>query len=188
MSSNREDQASESLHIERQVERLGSIADPAARAAATDLVASVLELHRCALERMLAIVKQNGSAAAVFAAFEQDELVRSVLLLHDLDRRGIGERVVEMLAELRPKMEKFGAVAEVIQADENAVRVRVSGMEGGCGSTAETVRSFVEASLIGIAPDAAEITVELAVVDKTFVPINSIRPAAVSFEPAAAKS
>lgn len=165
------------LQIEQQVQKLRLIADPAARAAATDLVASVLQLHGFALEKMLEILRQaDSNAPGIFAAFERDEIVRGVLLLHDLHSEGPLARAKAALAELGPRLEKHGASAELIEADEASIRVLVRGKAGGCGSTTETVRVMVEASLTAAAPDATEIVVEVAGSDSGFVQIDSIEP------------
>lgn len=167
----------DNLQIEQQMERLRLIADPAARATATDLVASVLQLHGCALEKMLDILQQTDSnAPGVFEAFESDEVVRGVLLLHDLHSESPRTRAKAALADLRPRLEKHGASAELIEADETVIRVLVRGKAGGCGSTAETVRAMVETSLTAAAPDATEIVVEAVSADPGFVQIDSIEP------------
>lgn len=168
-----------SLPIGQQIERLHTIADPVARSAATDLVASVLELHRSALQRMLELLRQTAStdAAKVLAVLENDELVRAVLLLHDLHSKTASERMEQVLKDLQPRLAKYGATAEVIRADETSIRIRIGGMEKGCGSTSEMVRSMVESSLTEAAPDAGDIVVESVEIDRSFVRVESIQVA-----------
>jgi Fe-S cluster biogenesis protein NfuA len=169
--------------IAQQIDRLQAIGDPAMRAVATELVVSVLDLHRCALNRMLEILQAQSSNPAVLqAAFQRDELVRSVLLLHDLHSQSAEERARQMIDDLRSKLGNYGAGAEVIQADQTRIRVMIHSRAGGCGSTAENIRAMVEKSLIAVAPDVAEIVVELSGADKSFVPVHSIELASAASE------
>jgi Fe-S cluster biogenesis protein NfuA len=169
-----------SLAIEQQVEKLESIADPATRALAIDLIASVLKLHAAGLERMLAILEEQSSAAEpVLAAFRQDPLVRGLLALHDLSDEAPQLRVEQALRQLEPQLERSGAVATVLQLDEEAAHVVIRMTGHSCGSTAESVRTLVERALVEAAPDLKDVQVRLEERDTpaVLIPASAIEPA-----------
>jgi hypothetical protein len=160
--------------IEQLVHRLEAVADSSVRRCAEELVASVLELHAMALRRMLKKLGQmTPESSSVLAAFDGDELIRSVLLLHDLHPESIIQRVNQALEHLRPRMERYGAAAELIAADEEEINVRISASTS-CGTNAEAIRLEIHNALVNAAPDAGKITVELHQAPSGFVPVNAI--------------
>src|SRR5690349_8984089 len=69
--------------IEALTQRIESIADPATRESAGELVQAVLDLHGAALERMIELVAEAGAPGeAIVESFARDDLVGSLLLLH----------------------------------------------------------------------------------------------------------
>jgi Fe-S cluster biogenesis protein NfuA len=169
-----------SFDIERQVQQLESVADPAVRAVAMELVSSVLQFHGEALAAVLRIVEEKSTGSPeLLAALERDPLVRGVLLLHGLHSQPIEVRIDHALSDFEPTLQKYAAVAELVRASEDGVTIKLR-MEGnhGCGSTAETVRSLLERRLAQAAPDAAELIIELPEAPTGgFVPINALQPA-----------
>ena len=164
------------LGIEEQVRALETVADPAARAMAMDLVASVLKLHGAGMERMLQIVEESGSNADVLlAAFGRDPLVRALLVLHDLNDEAPNVRVRQALLDLEPQLQKLGASATVLRLDSDAVSVKVGIAGHNCGSTGESVRLLVERTIMDAAADIGEIEVKLDTPDPAFVPISAIQ-------------
>ena len=87
--------------IEELVQRLETAADPATRAVSQELVRAVMELHGAALDRMLSTVRKNGAAGATIVdQLARDEVVASVLLLHDLHPVDLETRVRGALEKL----------------------------------------------------------------------------------------
>ncbi|HKW74737.1 MAG TPA: hypothetical protein VJN64_04370 [Terriglobales bacterium] len=168
-----------SFDIERQVQQLEAIADPSVRAAAMELVSSVLQFHGEALAAILRTIEEKSSnTPEVLAALERDPLVRGVLLLHGLHSQPLEVRIDSALSEFEPTLNKYGAVAEVLRAGEEGVTIKLRIEGHNCGSTAETVRSLLERKLAQAAPDVAELIIELPEAPAGgFVPINSLQPA-----------
>jgi Fe-S cluster biogenesis protein NfuA len=168
-----------SFDIERQVQQLEAIADPAIRATAMHLVSSVLQFHGEALAAMLRIMEEKGSnAPELLAALERDPLVRSVLLLHGLHSQPIEVRIDRALSEFEPTLNKYGAEAEVLQAGEEGITIKLRIEGHSCASTAETVRSLLERQLAQAAPDVPELIIELPEAPTGgFVPIKALQPA-----------
>jgi Fe-S cluster biogenesis protein NfuA len=143
------------------VHDLETIADPASRAAAKELVQLLMELHGTGLERILEIVFQSGDAGArIIDDLGEDRLVSSLLILYGLHPEELQTRVERKLAQIESKLHKMGADAKLISVIGGDVRVRVSVEGHGCGSTGRTVQTAVEEAIYEAAPDLTSLTVE----------------------------
>lgn len=147
--------------IEDLVRRLEEIPDPQARQVAHSLMEAVLALHGAGLERMMDIVYETGEfGEAAIRRLAGDDLVASLLLLHDLHPDDIETRVVKALGKLHGNAELVGVL-------EGVVRVRLTG--AGCG-----LQESVKAALRDVAPDAIDILVEENIQSAGFVPLAAI--------------
>jgi len=143
------------------VQDLESITDPAARAAAKELVQLLMDLHGTALERIMEIVFQSGdSGPAVVDELGQDQLVSSLLVLYGLHPDDLQTRVERKLKQIRSTLHKMGAEAQLINVNGGEVRLHVS-LEGHtCGSTKGMVQATVEEAMYEAAPDLTSLVVE----------------------------
>ncbi len=154
--------------FQQQVQRIGervheleSIADPAVRSSAKELVQLLMEMHGTALERMLEIIFQSSDGGTrVIDELGQDPLVSSLLVLYGLHPEELQTRVERKLAEVRSRLYKMGAEATLLGVNGTEVRVRVS-IEGHvCGSTTQNVKAAVEEAIYEAAPDLTSLVVE----------------------------
>jgi Fe-S cluster biogenesis protein NfuA len=146
------------------VHDLETIADPASRAAAKELVQLLMDLHGTGLERILDIVFQSGDAGArIIAELGQDALVSSLLVLYGLHPDELQARVERKLEQIGSKLRKMGAEVKVVSINGGDVRLRVrlDGHGGhACGSTSRTVQQTVEEAVYEAAPDLTSLVVE----------------------------
>ena len=163
-----------SAAIEEQARLVETCADPATRAAALDLLRSVMDLHKSALERILEMVAERDGNTV--EAFTRDPLVHSVLMLHDLHPDALETRVERALEQLRPKLQRHQAEARLVGIEDHVVRVSLS-VASHCGSTDVTLQASVEEALLEAAPDAEIIIDTPAQTDSSFVSIDALRPA-----------
>jgi Fe-S cluster biogenesis protein NfuA len=148
--------------IEELVHILESADDPKMHAVALELMQSVMQLHGAGLEKILGIVSKNPGNDHLMEAFVDDELVSSLLLLHDLHPEDMETRVLRALARLRPNLQSQSADAELLGVDDGAIRLRIHGtIAGGChASSAAALKSEVEDAIYQAAPDATQVTAE----------------------------
>ena len=125
--------------IEELLGKLEAAPEPA-RSGAREVVAAVLEVHRAALARLV----EKLDAGALRACLE-DELVASVLILHDLHPDPLAVRVERALGQLDPSL-------ELVSVEEGQVRVRAAG-------ASPAVRRAVEETVCQAAPDAAGVVI-----------------------------
>jgi hypothetical protein len=122
-----------------QLERTGDreVADTARRA-----ISAVLDLHRDGLAQ---VVRALARAPELRAGLLRDPAVAALLLLHGLHPDPLADRVARAAAQVR----SAGFAVEVVHADADGVRARVS---------AEATR-LLEAALLEHAPDAGPLEV-----------------------------
>jgi hypothetical protein len=131
--------------VEGLLRVLDACPDAGAREAARELFRVLLDLHAAGLARLL---EAGGPAAA--GRWAADPLVGGLLLLHGLHPMPAGERVRLALEQARPRFQALGGDAELLEAAEGAVRLRLS----GDAAAGPALRSLAEASLVEVVPDA----------------------------------
>jgi Fe-S cluster biogenesis protein NfuA len=142
------------------VQEIESIADPAVRATAKDMVQSLMDLHGAALEKALDIVAEAGEPGmAIIDRLGRDSLVSSVLILYGLHPDDIETRVSEAVDRLRSQLRKQGCEIELLGVTDGAIRIHVEVGSHTCGSTAKTVQATVEGAIYDAAPDLASLVI-----------------------------
>jgi Fe-S cluster biogenesis protein NfuA len=144
------------------VEQLESAADPSARAMTKELLESLMALHGAGLERILELASEAGEAGeTLIRKCGRDELVSSLLLLYGLHPEDLHARVTGALEKSRAYLESHTASAELVSIrDDGTVTLRLQVKSSGCGSSASSVKSILEAAVQDAAPDATSIVVE----------------------------
>lgn len=160
--------------IERILQEIERVADPAATALMRELVASILDLHATGLRRMLEIVAAAGPDGAVRNAFEQDALVRALLVLHELSAFSPEQRIRRALEELQPYLQQTGTMATLLRLDDEAVRVRLTIPGNAADAAVEHVRQRVEMALMEAAPAIAGIEVLVSPSAAGLIPVSAL--------------
>lgn len=162
--------ASETVTVQTQiqkvgtlVERLESSTDPNVQATVRELLESLMAFHGAALERILEFAANSGEAGEVIIQkCGNDELVSSLLLLYGLHPHDLQTRVTRALEKSRKFLEGHSAAAEIVSLGEDgAVIVQLYVKASGCGFSAASVKSILEAAIQDAAPDAPSIIVEM---------------------------
>jgi Fe-S cluster biogenesis protein NfuA len=138
------------------IERVEALLDevetfpPAERATTTELVQALLDMYGEGLARIVAA----GSIPV------EDELVAHLLLLHGLHPMALEQRVTAALDEVRPYLVAHGGGVQLVGIEDGVVRLRLEGACNGCPSSALTLKSAVEESIMRAAPDVERIVAE----------------------------
>ena len=155
--------------IEELLERAVSLPEPGARGTVVELINALLGLYGDGLARILAVVRaEGGDELAVRLA--SDELVGSLLLLHDLHPLGVRDRVEEAVGRAARRL---GVTAELAALADGAARVRVRA--AGCGPSADAVRAAVEEAVRDAAPEIERVEIEKAGPGPALIPVESLR-------------
>lgn len=148
--------------VEKLAARLESAGDPETRAAAMDLVQSVVELHGLALTRMIESMSKTVSGQQVLNEAVSDDLVAAMLMLHNLHPDDLETRVLRGIEKVRPYLKSHGGDVELGSVRDGIVRLVLHGSCGSCPSSSVTLKSAVEDALFEAAPDIVEIVAENA--------------------------
>lgn len=158
--------------IDGLVRKLQDAADPALVAAAKELVQSIMDLHEAGLERILEIAAEAGVAGQLGS----DPLIAGLLILYDLHPDPVEIRVHRAVAQVQPLLRSRGASVEVLRIAEDGVHLRLRS-DGGCASTADSLRTAVQEAIYETAPDVAHVWMESASAapgNAGFVPLQSV--------------
>ncbi len=147
--------------IERLAGELETIADPAVRARAIELVSLVLDVHGAGLRRVIELIVHSGAAGReMLAHWADDPLVAGLLLLYGLHPRNLESRVLAALDKARPLLRSHGGDVELLSCAGGIVELRLTGSCHGCPSSTLTLRQSIEQALCELAPDVLELRVE----------------------------
>jgi Fe-S cluster biogenesis protein NfuA len=148
--------------VEKLAARLESAGDPEIRATALDLVQSVVELHGAALQRLVDSLTRTPAGQQVLSEALENNLVSSMLLLHNLHPDDIETRVLRGIEKARPYLKSHGGDVELVAVRDGIVHLRLHGTCGSCPSSSLTLKNALEDALFEVAPDIVEIISENA--------------------------
>lgn len=144
--------------IERAVEALGRIEDHRVRELAEDALRVVVGLYGEALGRTVDVLGQRWPDA--LRAVAADDLVASLLVVHDLHPEPVTDRVLRALDDVRPYLGSHGGDVELVGVEDGVVRLRLLGSCDGCASSSVTLKLAVEGAVTAAAPEVVDIQVE----------------------------
>jgi len=163
--------------IEQALDDLHATADARTLNRAEEILRLVSELYGAGFARAVELAREH--APGVIAAFVEDELVASLLLVHGLHPESLDNRVEAALVSVRPFLAQHGGDVELLGLDEElgAVKLRLLGSCDGCPSSASTLRGAVEVAIVEAAPEIIRIVVEEPTPPAASVPISlGIKP------------
>ena len=147
------------VHVERLLDEIDRLPDASARATATKLVQALFDLYGAGLERIVdeLAAREDGELAEALA---NDELVSHLLLLHGLHPVPLEQRVCSALDEVRPYLESHGGNVQLLEIEQETVRVRLQGSCSGCPSSTMTLKLAIENAIHKAAPEIEEVVAE----------------------------
>jgi Fe-S cluster biogenesis protein NfuA len=149
---------------------------PVVKAKAEELVRLLMGLYGAGLERILAVIDEVGEvgevgevtdagaagdpATRIFARLAADDLVSSLLVLHDLHPLDLEVRVGRALDQVRPYLKSHGGNVALLGVDDGVVRLRLEGSCHSCPSSTITMKLAIEKAIEEAAPEITRIDVE----------------------------
>lgn len=124
--------------------------------AAEELVHALMELYGAGLARILQLAGDE-----VTGRLAQDELVRGLLILHDLHPQSTVERVMAALDGVRPYLGTHAGDVDLVGVGQDGVvRLRLKGTCDGCPASTVTVKQAIEQAVLAAAPEVRGIVVQ----------------------------
>ncbi|AZQ38446.1 hypothetical protein EJ357_37460 [Streptomyces cyaneochromogenes] len=143
--------------VEEVLDRLTANGDPAVAAAAEELVRSLMDYYGSGLARALHLL--SAAPGDPLARLLGDELVASLLVLHDLHPEDRDTRIGRALDSVREHD------LDVVGFDEDSgtLTLRAAAAGGGCGcGSGAGAREAAQAALACFAPEVRAVEVESA--------------------------
>ncbi|MFI5044770.1 MAG: NifU family protein [Acidimicrobiales bacterium] len=163
--------------IEEVLESLSTSLDRPMWEQVQDVVALVTDLYGGGLARILEVIDESDGQLwegqpgdgrpgidrdDLVARLVDDDLVASLLVVHDQHPVRLEERVRAAIDTVRPYLGSHGGDVEVLDVDGDAgvVTVRMLGSCDGCASSSVTLELAVRRAIIDAAPEIDRIEVE----------------------------
>lgn len=128
---------------------------------AEELVRQLMQLYGAALARVVEAARAvEGDASPTLERLIDDELVASLLVLHDLHPQPLEERVQAALDKVRPYLGSHGGSVEITGIDDETVHLRMAGSCNGCPSSAVTLTYAIERAILEVAPEIARVVAD----------------------------
>jgi hypothetical protein len=162
--------------LERLVGEIESCTEPGIRERLLGVLLVVLDFHRHGLAQLMQHLRQGGEAGgAVIDTLCKDDLVSSLLLLHDLHPMDLATRLRQAMDNAAAQWAKAGADVRLVSISPGGM-VQLKVVQNGRGSS--TLRRSIEQVIYAAAPDAAGVNIEgLPERDNKsgFVPLSALR-------------
>ena len=140
---------------------LDSAADSATGELAAELVSCVVRMYGAGLERIVSALADAGDPGRRIAdALAEDQLVATLLLIHDLHPVPLADRVQAALDSVRPYMESHGGNVELLSLEGAVARIHLRGSCSDCAASSVTLELAIKQALEDAAPDLMGLEVE----------------------------
>ena len=143
--------------IEQALQALAEIDDVGVRETAEGALRLVVGLYGDVLGRVVQVVGEGWPDAA--RALADDDLIASLLVVHDLHPEPVAVRVQRALDDVRPYLGSHGGDVELVEVADDVVRLRMLGNCDGCPSSSVTLKLAVEGAITEAAPEITDIQV-----------------------------
>lgn len=149
------------VRVQELQEELDSSGPAVPRELAEELVSAVVQMYGAGLERIIAALHRGGEVGERIAAgLGGDELVATLLLIHDLHPVQLADRVQAALDSVRPYMESHGGNVELLSLDGGVARIHLKGSCSDCSASSVTLELAIKQALEQAAPDLLGLEVE----------------------------
>ena len=140
-----------------------TVGDPRVADRAEELAAELMQFYGSGLRRLLQIADQAGVLDdSLIDRLVDDELVTTLLILHDLHPLDVEQRVGRAIERVRPYLGSHGGGVELIGIEGDLVRLRMEGSCSGCPSSAVTLNFALERAILEAAPEISRVEAEEA--------------------------
>lgn len=141
------------------IEEIEIYPDEELREKVLDLVQIILELHGEALRRIMATFDSLPLREQIHARLTGDEVIRAILLIHNLLPVELSARVAAAIDELRPLLLAQGCDVKLLGVDNGRAQLRL--MRSGKGAPpVAALKLEIEKALDVAAPDLLGIDIE----------------------------
>jgi Fe-S cluster biogenesis protein NfuA len=152
--------------IEQLLEQLQSSVGAIVWSQVEELIRALTDLYGAGLVRTVELAARRaptGAGRALLDELAGDELVASLMLLHDIHPESLPVRAGQAIDQIGPDVVASSGRLRLVGVDSGIVRVAVSVTATGCGTDPSGLAESVREALANALPDAAGIEVDLSV-------------------------
>jgi Fe-S cluster biogenesis protein NfuA/nitrite reductase/ring-hydroxylating ferredoxin subunit len=154
--------------IQELVAQIDALPNSPARVLFQECLESVLAFYGHGLERILQLVANAGPAGQkIYHDLIHDNVVRGLLIIHDLHPVDIETRLRDALDKVRPYLRSHGGNVELISLTNDVARLRLQGTCKSCASSTVTLELAIRHAIEEACPDLIGFEVEGAPAQST---------------------
>jgi Fe-S cluster biogenesis protein NfuA/nitrite reductase/ring-hydroxylating ferredoxin subunit len=162
--------------LQKLLAQVEALPYPGAKELIQDCMESVLGFYGAALKRILQVVSEDGSEGRkVFRNLIRDDVVKGILLIHDLHPLNLEARLLEALDKVRPYLKSHGGNVELISLENDVAKLRLQGTCQSCASSSVTLELAIRHAIEQACPDLVHFEVEGVAQDKSAASLVSRR-------------
>ena len=166
--------------IETLIEEVQTFSNTHARETAVELLQLLLDMYGEGLSHILELTMEAKEAGfPLVRTFTRDELISSILLIHDLHPVDLETRITRALDDVRPKLKLHNGSVELVELVDGVAHLRLEGSCHGCPASTVTLKNLIEEALHEAAPDLEGLEVD-GVVGETGVTVNATTPSNIT--------
>jgi Fe-S cluster biogenesis protein NfuA/nitrite reductase/ring-hydroxylating ferredoxin subunit len=162
--------------LQKLLAKVEALPYPGARELIQDCMESVLGFYGTGLKRILQVVSEDGpEGRKVFRDLIRDDVVKGLLLIHDLHPLNLEDRLLEALDKVRPYLKSHGGNVELISLENDVARLRLQGTCQSCASSSVTLELAIRHAIEQACPDLVHFEVEGVAQDQSAASLVSRR-------------
>lgn len=147
--------------IQKLLERIEALPYPGAKELIQECMEAVLAFYGQGLRRILEIVSGAGpEGRKVYRDLIHDDIIKGLLLIHDLHPLNLEARLRDALDKVRPYLKSHGGNVELISLENDIARLRLQGTCQSCASSAVTLELAIKHAIEQACPDLVHFEVE----------------------------
>jgi len=147
--------------IQKLIERIEALPYPGAKELIQECMEAMLAFYGHGLSRILQVVNEADSEGRkVYRELIHDDVIKGLLLIHDLHPLDLAARLRDALDKVRPYLKSHGGNVELISLENNVAKLRLQGTCQSCASSAVTLELAIKHAIEQACPDLVHFEVE----------------------------
>jgi len=155
-----EEESSAFDQLNTLLESIAQHPDDAVRNHVRALAYTLLDLHHGALQRIMEIVAEQPDGERILTELGEDEVVKAVLMVHELMAQPIETRIEGALEIAREQLKIYGADVELVEVAGGVAKLKLFGGASTANVSTTILKAAIENALHDHTPDLLNVEYE----------------------------